>query len=107
MQFWWDDTRAGKKKIHWMSWETLCKHKSEGGMGFWCFRDFNVAILGKYAWRLITMPDSLVTKVYKARYFSDGSFFYSKLGHNPSFIWHSICEAKDVIMAGIRWRVGT
>lgn len=46
-KFWWGDARMETKKIHWMSWERLCKHKDAGGMGFRCFRDFNVAMLGK------------------------------------------------------------
>lgn len=104
-KFWWDDPKTGKK-IHWLSWERLCKHKSVGGMGFRNFRDFNVAMLGKQAWRMITVPNTLATKLYRARYFPDGSFFDAKLGHNPSFIWRSIWESRDLIMKGIRWRVG-
>ncbi|XP_074353727.1 uncharacterized protein LOC141692676 [Apium graveolens] len=76
-------------------------------MGFRCFRDFNVVILGKQAWRLITVPDSLVTQIYRARYFPEASLFYAKIGHNPSFIWRSIWEARDLIMTGIRWRIAS
>ena len=90
------------KKIHWMSWERLCKHKDAGGMGFRCFRDFNVEMLGKQAWRLITMPDNLVIQMYRACYFPEASFFDAKIGHNLSFIWRNIWETRHLIMAGIR-----
>ncbi|XP_074323246.1 uncharacterized protein LOC141660181 [Apium graveolens] len=29
------------------------------------------------------------------------------MGHSPSFIWRSICEAKNLIVDGVRWRIGT
>ncbi|KAL8088880.1 hypothetical protein AgCh_038591 [Apium graveolens] len=103
-KFWWDDPKTGKK-IHWLRWERLCNHKSARCMGFRNFRDFNVAMLRKQAWRMITILDALVTKMHSARYFDNGSFFYAKLGHNPSFIWRSIWESRDLIMVGIRWRV--
>lgn len=47
----------------------LCKHKSTGGLGFRNFRDFNLALLAKQGWRFLTKPNSLVSKVYKSRYF--------------------------------------
>ncbi|KAL5566126.1 hypothetical protein UlMin_029290 [Ulmus minor] len=32
-QFWWGgDTEKGR--MHWCTWEKLCSHKSDGGMGF-------------------------------------------------------------------------
>uniref|UniRef100_A0A803QE18 Reverse transcriptase n=1 Tax=Cannabis sativa TaxID=3483 RepID=A0A803QE18_CANSA len=69
-------------------------------------RDYNLALLGKQAWRLLTEDDSLVCRVYKARYFHEGSFLSASLGNNPSFIWKSIFEAKSLIKAGARIRIG-
>lgn len=73
--------------IHWMSWERLSRHKSSGGMGFRDFRDFNLAMLGKQAWRFIPQPNTLVSRIYKARYFPTGSFLDVAVGNDPSFIW--------------------
>lgn len=75
-------------------------------MGFRNFRDFNVAMLGKQVWRLATKPNSLVAKMYKAKYFSKTDILHATQGHNPSFIWRSLLEAKQLIMNGFRWRVG-
>ncbi|XP_074374595.1 uncharacterized protein LOC141715006 [Apium graveolens] len=70
-KYWWGSSQSIGKKIHWISWDRLCKHKSAGGLGFRDFRDFNLAMLGKQAWRFLTKLESLSTKVYKARYFVD------------------------------------
>ena len=32
-RFWWG-SKQGERKIHWVSWNGLCKPKKEGGMGF-------------------------------------------------------------------------
>lgn len=44
-------------------------------------------------------------KVYKARYFSASNFLEAELSYNSHFIWRSIWEVKDLIKAGVRWRI--
>lgn len=95
-----------KSKINWMSWSRMTKHKHIGGLGFRDLRDFNLAMLGKQCWRLITNPESLVARLYKAKYYADSDFMGAKLGGSPSFIWRSILEARNVISAGACWRIG-
>lgn len=55
----------------------------------------------------MTNPNILVAQIYKAKYFPNETFLDSQLGFNPSFIWRSIWEAKLVIVAGARWKVGS
>ncbi|XP_074374068.1 uncharacterized protein LOC141714448 [Apium graveolens] len=43
----------------------------------------------------------------KAQYYKDTSFLEAKLGGIPIFIWRNLLEARDVILSGERWRVGT
>lgn len=69
--------------------------------------DFNVALLGKQGWRLLTKPDSLVARVYKARYYPHSTFMAAKIGGSPSFVWRSVLEAQNVIKAGAICRVGS
>lgn len=80
--------------------------KSEGGLGFRKLHEFNVALLGKQAWRLITRPESMVSKVYKARYYPTGNFLSAELGSNPSYVWRSILESQNLLKNGVIRRVG-
>lgn len=64
-------------------------------------------MLGKYGRRFITTPNSLVNKLFKARYFSTCTFFEANVGDNPNFIWRSICESREVIKASMMWMVGS
>ncbi|XP_074326908.1 uncharacterized protein LOC141664852 [Apium graveolens] len=75
-------------------------------MGFRKIREFNVAMLGKQAWRLQTENQSLIAKLMQARYYPSGSFRDANIGGNPSFIWRSIFEAKQLIEASSRVKVG-
>ncbi|XP_074305989.1 uncharacterized protein LOC141641217 [Silene latifolia] len=104
-RFWWghDDNKKG---IFWVAWNKLVKPKAEGGIGFRDFRLFNLALLGKQAWRLITNSGSLWSRLAKARYYPQGEFMTASLGHNPSYTWRSIYEARTVMEQGLRRRIG-
>jgi len=43
----WRGSKQGERKIHWIKWETLCKEKKKGGIGFRKFHEFNLAMLSK------------------------------------------------------------
>jgi ribonuclease HI len=104
--FWWGHSGTHNKGVHWLSWDKLSMHKNDGGMGFKNLSVFNLAMLGKQGWRIWTNPDTLISRLYKAKYFPKCSFLDSSLGHNPSFVWRSICSSKFILRAGNRWRIG-
>ena len=57
-KFWWGQ-RGNRRKVHWVKWEEMCKHKDDGGMGFKDLTMFNEAMLAKLAWRLFNDDTSL------------------------------------------------
>jgi ribonuclease HI len=105
--FWWGHSGANNKGIHWLSWEKLSVHKNSGGMGFKDLTAFNLAMLGKQGWKIHSNPNCLVSRLFKARYFPHSTFLASSIGHNPSFVWRSISNAKFLVRAGSRWCIGS
>ncbi|XP_024172251.1 uncharacterized protein LOC112178325 [Rosa chinensis] len=104
-KFWWG-SKPNERKIHWMSWERLCRSKEEGGMGFRDLHAHNLALLAKQGWRLIRYPGSLVSRLFKARYFPHSSFLNATTPTHASACWRGIFAAKSVLQAGLRWQVG-
>lgn len=47
-----------------------------------------------------------MSRVFKARYFSDSHPLRVVKGHNPSFICSEIWSAKEALISGFRWIVG-
>jgi hypothetical protein len=65
--FWWSGN-LDKRSMHWVAWDKLAIPKGQGGMGFRDMHAFNVALLGKQAWRILTNPTSLCSQVLSTRY---------------------------------------
>ncbi|XP_074333675.1 putative ribonuclease H protein At1g65750 isoform X1 [Apium graveolens] len=97
---------GNSKGVKWMSWRRVCKPKSCGGLGLRELRDFNLSMLAKQGWRLLTESNPLVSAVMKAKYYPNSSFLDATIGSNPSFAWRSILAAIDVVKAGARRRIG-
>ena len=55
---------------------------------------------------LISIRDSLVYRVLKAKYFPTSDFVHASIGHNPSYTWRSLISAQSLVIEGMRWRVG-
>ena len=93
-------------KMAWVGWKKMCKSKAQGGMGFRNLQAFNLAMLAKQAWRLLTNPSTLVARIYRAKYYPSCDIMGAKLGSSPSYAWRSIYNSLEVISRGTRWRVG-
>lgn len=105
-KFWWVSD-VEDKGIRWMSSNRMCIPKKYEGMGFRRVRNFNIAMLGKQVWRVMTDDQSLIARLLKARYYSSVPFREAVLGSNPSYVWRSILEARDLVIAGSMIKVGT
>uniref|UniRef100_A0A803NRR4 Reverse transcriptase domain-containing protein n=1 Tax=Cannabis sativa TaxID=3483 RepID=A0A803NRR4_CANSA len=45
-------------------------------------------------------------RVYRARYYPNNSFLKAEFGDNPSFVWQSIFEAKELLNSGVCRSIG-
>ncbi|KAA3480967.1 reverse transcriptase [Gossypium australe] len=95
-KFWWQKGN-GKKGIHWCQWRHLCRPKNEGGL----------ALLAKQGWRFLENPYSLVSRVFKAKYFPKTDFLNLQLGNKMSYAWRSIWAARGILEKGLIWKVGS
>ncbi|KAL6269322.1 hypothetical protein ACE6H2_026233 [Prunus campanulata] len=97
--FWWGGNEE-KNKIHWISWAELGMPKLEGGMGFRNLHDFNLALLAKQSWRLLTEQNSFWALIMKSRYFPACNFLKASKGARASWAWASMLEGREVIIRG-------
>ncbi|XP_062024599.1 putative ribonuclease H protein At1g65750 isoform X3 [Rosa rugosa] len=102
--FWWGQTDMGGK-VHWLSWEKLGLPKEEGGLGFRCLRDFNLALLAKVGWRIIQQPEALWVQVLKGLYFPHCDFLSASKGSRASWAWSSILEGRNLLSDHALWQV--
>lgn len=84
----------------------ISTEKKYGGMGYRYLIGFNLAMLEKQRWKLVFDPYVIILRVFKAKYYPQGVFVDTALGHDPSFIWCSIQASQVVVRGGLKWRVG-
>lgn len=84
----------------------MSKPKCKGGLCLRNLQGFNIALLSKQCWKLLHQPQSLVSRVYKARYFEDTTLIKATKGRDSSFIWTGLYSAKEALLKGFRWVIG-
>lgn len=89
MSDFWLKNNRDSRGMHWRSWDYLSTPKEKGGLGFRDLEAFNLALLGKQLWRMITHPNSLLARVFKSKYFCSTNPLNASLGSRPSFTWKS------------------
>ena len=104
-RFWWGQ-REERRKIHWVRWKELCKPKGEGGIGFKDLALYNDVFLAKQAWRLLQNRNSLLYRVFKPKFFPHGTILEAPQSQIGSYAWRNILKGRDVLIEGLRWRVG-
>lgn len=100
INFWWNGN-SKHRSIHLVRKEIIMKDKSQGGLGFRCFESINIAMLMKHLWRVLTVPDLLISKFLKQKYFRNVSLTDCKPRSTDSYAWRSIIGAMNVFKVGI------
>lgn len=103
--FWWGQQK-NEGKIHWKSWEKLAEAKKDGGMGFRDFESFNIALLAKQCWRIVTCPNEFWVQILKGIYFPNDDFLCARKGGRASWAWSSLLEGRNLLLKGLCWQVG-
>jgi hypothetical protein len=103
-RFWWAQQEK-ENKVHWLSWEKLTQSKKDGGLGFRDLYGFNMAMLARQAWRMLTSPDSLCAQVLKAKYFPNSTILQAKPSTGMSYTFRSILLGVELMKKGIVWKL--
>ena len=104
-KYWWSSS-LDRRSLHWVDWQTLASPKVQGGMGFWNLEMFNLAMLGKHGWRMITNPESLCCRVLKGKYFPLRGFMHATVPKNASATWRAIIAGREALKVGLIRRIG-
>ena len=67
LRFFWGGSEENRK-ISWIDWESICVEKEVGGLGLRSIREFNLALLGKWCWRMLVDREGLWFRTLAARY---------------------------------------
>ncbi|GAU11113.1 hypothetical protein TSUD_197370 [Trifolium subterraneum] len=82
------------RKIHWIHWDKVCLERSQGGLGVRKVKEFNVALLGKWCWRLRTERDGFWRQVLVRKY-GESRGVIGEGGRKASGWWNDINSIKN------------
>nr|GEX09532.1 reverse transcriptase domain, reverse transcriptase zinc-binding domain protein [Tanacetum cinerariifolium] len=83
--FWGGGGDKDHSNMAWVKWDTILASLDQGGLGVRSLKAFNLALLQKWRWRLITKSDSLWVKVIKAIHVVEAGF--DEKGSYPNGTW--------------------
>lgn len=105
-KFWWQSGSSDRKRINWVAWNGLSMSKCHGGLAFQNLYGYNIALMANHVWKFIYRPASLVSRIYKSKYFPHSDVLSAKASPGSSFIWQGIMAARDAVLPGYRWILG-
>jgi hypothetical protein len=105
-RFWWNPKRDRGKYLAWKSWESLCRSKEEGGLGFRESKLLNQALLAKLTWWVASGRDSICIRALRSKYKVNEDWMDSEPRKNASHLWRAIEKMRLVIKMGACFIVG-
>lgn len=90
-----------KKELCWVSWTNLSKPKASGWLGFRDIQAFNQALLAKIAWRMISAPSCLLSRILSGKYCHKGSFLTITPPDSCSYGWRGILHCRDLLIQNL------
>jgi len=95
------------RKPYLVSWDTVTKEKTHGGLGIRSMRQLNSASLMKLGWRLHSEPTALWVRLLKEKY-ARGDDLFHRIGrhHVRTNAWRGIMETMESTAKGLGVALG-
>jgi hypothetical protein len=98
--FLWGFPKDKARNLSLKSWNSICLPKDEGSLGFRRMHDFNLSLISKLGWKLLSNSDCLWVNQLQKKYIKYGNFISSPNVSSSSWIWKGIQKIKPLISAG-------
>ena len=87
-----------------VNWEVLCSPRGSGGLGIRRLRDFNISLLSKLWWKLLTNHSSPWVKVVLHNYYYRGRplDLYDKIPERVSPFWRGVLKTTNAFKIRLR-----
>lgn len=92
-KFFWNEL-TGMSKMHFLKWESICRPKLHGGLGFKNLRKLNLAFLVKLGWMMLIDKHKLWVQLMWAKY---GSPIEERVRSKASKTWRGIYHAAVIL----------
>ncbi|KAM6578849.1 hypothetical protein CsatB_030686 [Cannabis sativa] len=102
-KFWWTGHCKKGRYLSLMAWDSLCKPKSCGGLGFRRAKDIKFCLLVKLGWLLASGSMSLWTEVINTKYCNGAGFLSTSLPSKASPVARGIWATRDFIADNSIW----
>jgi hypothetical protein len=98
--FWWGFPKHKSSNLSLKSWSFICLPKAEGGLGFRRTHEFNLSLIAKLGWKLLSHTDCLWVNQLREKYIKYGDFLSSPNPSSSSWLWKGIQKVKPFLLAG-------
>jgi hypothetical protein len=100
--------KRGKAKVNWID---VCKPRSQGGLGIKSLRTWNIALISKHVWNIVSGKNSLWVKWVSAYRLCDRRSAFRNFWDLPNakdvcWSWKKILQFRDVIREHIVCKLG-
>ncbi|KAK1270073.1 hypothetical protein QJS04_geneDACA019694 [Acorus gramineus] len=102
--FFWQG-HSQQRKMHQVSWDTICNPLEEGGLGIKSIHDWSVGSIGVHFWELANKNQSMWAKWMRQRYLRKDNIWRVSAHMGCSSTWSSILQARDWIQPKVQYLI--